>query len=231
MDIIDPDKLKALREIKDSKFPELKALRDERSRLQELVKTMLLDLDQQRSLLNRTFLDKDAAQTSLLAAKDALRAAEGPRKDSAQIRLNIAAPDMDAWYALEKRLLEGQERAALSRADLVKDVEVIESLLESEFGLYDERPDPTIKRAIETAAAKDFLAYTEAESDDRGTAGTASSRAGSEVDYSDGSQGISPPRTPGIIRERRRSTELMSYLISTGSTNSRRRSYKSSTRE
>lgn len=220
--MIGPDRLNALRDLQESEIPELISLRDERSRLQAFITNMQVDLEQQRSLLTKTLLDKDAVQKSLLVAKDELhRIAEGSRKDSAQIRLSIAAPDMDAWSAMEKRLLQDQDKAALTRAEFVKDAEVMESFLESDFlGAYDEQPDPSIQLAIEKAAAKDFIAYSEAKPDDCGTAGTAPSIAGGQPSEghhgAESARGISPTRTPGRIRERRKSTELMDYLISSG---------------
>ncbi|KAI9788791.1 MAG: hypothetical protein M1816_006572 [Peltula sp. TS41687] len=201
--MLDKDKLKALRGLQESEFPELIALRDDRSRLQALVATTQVDLEQQRSLLTKTLLDKDAVQKSLLAAKDDLHhaattaAAEGrtPYKESAQIRLNIAAPDMDAWSAMEKRLLQDQDKAAKTRQELVKDAEVMKSFFASSFGFFaydhehrhqQRRPaaaadqDRRIKRMSKMASAKDFLAYSETKPDDHGTAGSAPAGAGDD---------------------------------------------------
>lgn len=166
MSTVGLDKLGAAQSLLASEVPELASLRTERSRLQTLVHDKQVELEQQRSLLNKTLLDKDAVQKSLLVEKDNLHEAKNTRRQYLESGTRIR--DLADWDAMEQRNLERTEEAQSSGAELAKHLEVFESLSQSDpWRLCIPEMEPSIKEAIEATVAKDILAYQSAGSDYR----------------------------------------------------------------
>lgn len=130
--MVDQEKLQSIHKLQETELPELFVLRKESEGLQKRVRDMQADLDEQKSLLNKTLIDKDAIQRSLLDQKDNAQAAE---KSSNEYKatlevLRAATEGQDAGIhsALENRISQLQNKVESSREALVKRTEVMHSI-------------------------------------------------------------------------------------------------------
>lgn len=123
--LVGKDKLEALAELKIMNSQELIELRGEHEEAQRKIHDLESDIDQKRSLLNTVLLEKDEVSKKLSEQKDTILENE---KSNSELRATIATfqgttEGRDA--ALEKRVLQLQEKLEGQREKMVKAREVI----------------------------------------------------------------------------------------------------------
>ncbi|KAI9716534.1 MAG: hypothetical protein M1812_005265 [Candelaria pacifica] len=133
--LVDKDKLVALQELKKANSSRVLELESERKLLVERVKSLEVDLNLQRDLLNKALLDKDSNQTSLVSRTDELRDTE---KANAQLRSTLetlkaasSGREQGANEALENHIVTLSETLEISRENLTQRAKVVQrSLIE-----------------------------------------------------------------------------------------------------
>lgn len=123
--MIGKDKLDALEELKARNSTELVALQAEYKDLLEKNKTLSIDLDQHKSLLNKALLEKDDIAKRLTDQQDSILENE---RSASELKTTLAALEGTAegrGVELEKRVLQLQNKLEDHREKMVKAREFI----------------------------------------------------------------------------------------------------------
>ncbi|RPB02593.1 hypothetical protein L873DRAFT_1673240 [Choiromyces venosus 120613-1] len=120
LSLVGKDRLEALAELKIMNSQELIELREEHEEAQRKIRDLEGEIDQKKSLLNTVLLEKDEISKKLSEQKDTILENE---KSNSELRATIAAfqgttEGRDA--ALEKRVLQLQEKLEDQREKMVK---------------------------------------------------------------------------------------------------------------
>ncbi|KAI9699286.1 MAG: hypothetical protein M1836_002896 [Candelina mexicana] len=130
LSLVDKDKLEALQELKQANFTRVVELERERTPLVDRIKVLEVDLNLQKDLLNKTLLDKDSSQNSLVSKTDELRDTEKAnarlRETLKTIHATSSGRQQGAKEALENHIVTLSEQLENGRENLAHRAKVVE---------------------------------------------------------------------------------------------------------